>query len=41
MPFTIRVSSIDPFFSSTRKISEIKVNVPVDEKRFVKPAAGK
>jgi hypothetical protein len=41
MPFTIRLSSIDPFFSSTRKFSEIKLNVPVDEKRFVKPAAGK
>jgi hypothetical protein len=40
MPFTIRISSIDPFFSITRKFTEIKLNVPVDEKRFVKPATG-
>ena len=37
MAFTIRVSAIDPNFSVTRKISEIKLNVPVDEKRFNKP----
>lgn len=39
LPFTIRVSSIDSFFSSTRKFSEIKVNVPVDQSKFGKPAA--
>ena len=39
MPFTIRISSIDPFYSSTRKFSEIKINVPVDETKFNKPAA--
>lgn len=38
LPFTIRVSSIDSFFSSTRKFSEIKVNVPVDQNKFSKPA---
>jgi zinc protease len=39
LPFTIRVSSIDLLFSSTRKFSEIKVNVPVDQTKFSKPAA--
>lgn len=38
MPFTIRVSAVDPFYSITRKFTEIKLNVPVDEKRFDKPA---
>ena len=37
MPFTIRVSAIDPFYSITRKFTEIKLNVPIDEKRFNKP----
>lgn len=37
MPFTIRVSAIDPFSSITRKFAEIKLNVPIDEKRFNKP----
>ena len=39
LPFTIRISSIDSFFSSTRKFSEIKVNVPVDQTKFSKPAS--
>jgi hypothetical protein len=38
MPFTIRVSAIDPFYTSTRKLTEIKLNVPVDDARFNKPA---
>ena len=38
MPFTIRVSAVDPFYSITRKFTEIKLNVPVDETRFNKPA---
>jgi hypothetical protein len=38
LPFTIRISSIDSFFSSTRRFSEIKVNVPVDQTKFSKPA---
>jgi photosynthetic reaction center cytochrome c subunit len=37
MPFSLRISSIDSFFSSTRTFTEIKLNVPVDEKRFNKP----
>jgi photosynthetic reaction center cytochrome c subunit len=39
LPFTIRVSSIDSFFSSTRKFNEIKLNIPVDQSKFSKPAA--
>jgi hypothetical protein len=39
VPFTIRVTSIDPSFSSTRKFTEIKLNVPVDETKFTKPSA--
>jgi hypothetical protein len=39
VPFTIRTISIDSFFNSTRKFSEIKLNVPVDETKFNKPAA--
>jgi zinc protease len=39
LPFTIRISSIDSFFSSTRQFTEIKLNVPVDETRFNRPAA--
>lgn len=37
-PFTIRISSVDRFFSSTRKFTEVKLNVPVDETKFKKPA---
>jgi hypothetical protein len=37
MPFTIRVTFIDSFFNSTRKFTEIKLNVPVDETKFNKP----
>ncbi len=39
LPFTIRISSIDSFYSSTRKFTEIKLNVPVDETKFNKPPA--
>jgi len=38
MPFTIRVSTVDPTYSVVRKFTEIKLNVPVDPKRFTKPA---
>jgi hypothetical protein len=41
MPFMVRISTIDPFVSATRKFTEIKLNVPVDEKRFSKPAGSK
>ncbi|HKE57286.1 MAG TPA: c-type cytochrome [Pyrinomonadaceae bacterium] len=37
LPFTIRVSAVDPFYSITRKFTEIKLNVPIDEKKFNKP----
>jgi hypothetical protein len=37
VPFTIRINSIDSFFSSTRQFTEIKLNVPVDETKFNKP----
>lgn len=39
VPFTIRVTSIDSFWSSTRKFTEIKLNVPVDETKFNQPPA--
>lgn len=37
MPFTIRVSTVDPNYSVVRKFTEIKLNVPIDPKRFSKP----
>jgi hypothetical protein len=39
IPFTIRISTIDLGSTSTRKYTEIKVNAPVDEATFKKPAA--
>jgi hypothetical protein len=39
LPFTIRISSIDSFYNSTRKFTEIRLNVPVDETKFNKPPA--
>jgi photosynthetic reaction center cytochrome c subunit len=39
LPFTIRISSVDPNISSTRKFTEVKLNVPVDETKFNKPPA--
>lgn len=39
VPFTIRFLSVDSFFSTTRKLTEIKLNVPVDETKFKKPPA--
>jgi hypothetical protein len=41
LPFTIRVSYVDPFVGWTRKITEIKHNVPVEDSKFAKPAARK
>ena len=38
LPFTIRFSAVDPSFSGVRKVTEIKLNAPVDPKRFNKPA---
>lgn len=37
LPFIMRVSEIDTFFSSTRKFTEIKPNVPVDDAQFMMP----
>jgi len=37
VPFTIRSSAIDTYDSWTRTFTEIKRNVPVDEKLFAKP----
>jgi len=37
LPFTIKVSAIDPNYSLVRKFTEIKVNPNVDPKRFNKP----
>lgn len=39
LPFTIRVTAIDSYNNSTRKFTEIKLNVPVDETKFKKPPA--
>ncbi|MBA2704041.1 MAG: c-type cytochrome [Blastocatellia bacterium] len=39
VPFTLRISSVDPNISSTRKFTEIKLNVPIDETKFNKPPA--
>ncbi|HEV2915440.1 MAG TPA: c-type cytochrome [Pyrinomonadaceae bacterium] len=41
LPFTIRISNIDTFFSSTRRFTEIRNNVAVDESIFNLPAAQK
>ncbi|HKP47629.1 MAG TPA: c-type cytochrome [Pyrinomonadaceae bacterium] len=38
MPFTVRISSVDPNITSTRKFTEIKLNAPIDETKFAKPA---
>jgi hypothetical protein len=37
LPFTIKVSAIDPNYSLVRKFTEIKVNPNVDPKLFNKP----
>src|SRR5207237_10477947 len=39
LPFTVRVSSVEPGLVSTRKYSEIKLNVPVDDSKFTMPPA--
>ena len=31
LPFTIQISAIDPFYSSTRKFTEVKLNVSLDD----------
>ena len=37
LPFTVRVSSVEPGLVSTRKYTEIKTNVAVDDARFNMP----
>ena len=37
LPFTVRVSSVEPGLVSTRKYTEIKLNVPVDNSKFTMP----
>jgi hypothetical protein len=39
MPFVIRFSNIDTWFSYTRRLNEIKHNVPVDDALFKMPEA--
>jgi hypothetical protein len=41
LPFTIRLSLVDPWSSWTRKYSEIKSNAPVNDKVFARPEAPK
>ena len=38
LPFTIKVSSVEPGFVSTRKYTDIKPNTPVDDAIFKMPA---
>jgi hypothetical protein len=37
VPFTIRVTALDNFFSATRKFTEIKHNAAVDDAKFAQP----
>jgi hypothetical protein len=39
LPFTVKVSSVEPGLVATRKYTEIKLNVPVDDAKFKMPAA--
>jgi len=39
LPFTVKISSVEPGLVSTRKYSEIKMNAPVDDSKFKMPAA--
>jgi hypothetical protein len=38
LPFTVRISSVEPGLVSTRKYTEIKVNAPIDDAKFRMPA---
>lgn len=38
LPFKVRVSTVDPNSTSIREFTEIKLNLPVDESKFKKPA---
>jgi hypothetical protein len=37
IPFMVRVLAVDSFSTATRKFTEIKLNVPVDDAKFNKP----
>jgi Photosynthetic reaction centre cytochrome C subunit len=39
VPFTVKVSSVEPGLVSTRIYTEIKLNAPVDDSKFKMPAA--
>jgi len=39
LPFIVKITSIDSFYNATRTLTEIKLNVPVDETKFNKPPA--
>ncbi|MGH9944108.1 MAG: photosynthetic reaction center cytochrome c subunit family protein, partial [Pyrinomonadaceae bacterium] len=41
LPFVIRISDIDPYFNTTRRITEIRHSVPLDDARFNQPAGQK
>lgn len=41
LPFTIKVSSVEPGLVSTRRFAEIKLNVPVPDSKFAMPAGAK
>lgn len=41
LPFSIRVLSVEPGLVSTRSLTEIKLNVPFDDSKFVMPAIPK
>jgi hypothetical protein len=41
LPFTVRASFVDPFIGWTRKLTEVKHNVAVEDSKFARPPAGK
>ncbi|HEV7893913.1 MAG TPA: c-type cytochrome [Pyrinomonadaceae bacterium] len=41
IPFTVRVSYVDPFIGWTRKLTEVKHNVTIEDSKFDKPAPKK
>jgi hypothetical protein len=39
VPFTVKIAIVGGFSTATRKFTDIKINAPVDEAKFNKPAA--
>jgi hypothetical protein len=39
VPFTVKIAVVGGFSTATRKFTEVKINVPVDDSKFNKPAA--